>query len=331
MKKIVGTVLILLLVLSLFPGFAQSPPIEITFASFNSGNAVGNQAVVKFAEILEERSNGRLIVNFFPDSVLGNEVENLQQIKTNEIQMCYFGDNFGNQLAAEYDPTVVPFIFQSVEDVREVYESEDLGKLIDEAAKQRGNVYLIALNNRAPRNLTAKRAVNTPSDLKGLKIRVPEIPSWVTVWNSIGAMSTVVAWAETYSALQTGVVDGQENPIDNIFVNKIYEVNDHIMLTEHLQAVWHWCINADFFDELDSELQDVLLESAKEACLYGDEVLQKNIDDMLSEMVGLGTKVVEVDKGLFSEAAAAGIEEVSKLWAPETAKYVDNYLANVGK
>lgn len=331
MKRFLGLVLGLLFVLSAFTGFAQTAPIEITFASFNSGNAVGNQAVIKFAEIVEDRSGGRLVVNFFPDSVLGNEIENLQQIKTNEIQMCYFGDNFGNQLAAEYDPTVVPFIFQSVDDVRKVYESDELGKLIDETAKQRGNVYLIALNNRAPRNLTAKRAINTPSDLKGLKIRVPEIPSWVTVWNSIGAMSTVVSWAETYSALQTGVVDGQENPIDNIFVNKIYEVNDHIMLTEHLQAVWHWCVNVDFFDKLDTELQEILVDSAKEACLYGDEVLQKNIDEMLNEMIKLGIKVVEVDKGLFSNAATKGIEDVSIQWAPETVAYVEKYLSGIGK
>lgn len=144
----------------------------------------------------------------------------------------------------------------------------------------------------------------------------------------MGANCTVVSWSETYSALQTGVVDGQENPIDNIYANKIYEVNKYIMQTEHLQSVNHWCVNADFWDAMDPADQEILTSCFQEAAEWANNALDELNEQYLDEILADGTvSYVPVDKALFQEAAADGIEAVRETLQPEAQEYISDYLA----
>jgi len=298
---------------------------KIDFAIHTSSGTNENETLKKFKELVEERSEGRIIVNLFPDAVLGTELENLEQVKINEVQMSIFGDNLTGQLAPEFDPTIVPFIYKNIDDVFAVWDGE-IGDLIKEAVETRGNQYVVALQARGARNLTANKPINSPSDLKGLKIRVPEIKSWLTVWESLGAIPTPIAWSETYSALQTNVADGQENPISNISVNKIYEVNNYVMMTEHLYNVFHWTINKDFYNSLPPDLQDIIMDTAAETTKWGDSQLYDAENALKEEMVELGVNFIEVDKGEFIKAAASGIEKVAQTWDPRVKAIVDEYL-----
>lgn len=298
---------------------------KIDFAIHTSSGTNENETLKKFKELVEERSEGRIIVNLFPDAVLGTELENLEQVKINEVQMSIFGDNLTGQLAPEFDPIIVPFIYKNIDDVFAVWDGE-IGDLIKEAVETRGNQYVVALQARGARNLTANKPINSPSDLKGLKIRVPEIKSWLTVWESLGAIPTPIAWSETYSALQTNVADGQENPISNISVNKIYEVNNYVMMTEHLYNVFHWTINKDFYNSLPPDLQDIIMDTAAETTKWGDSQLYDAENALKEEMVELGVNFIEVDKGEFIKAAASGIEKVAQTWDPRVKAIVDEYL-----
>lgn len=307
---------------------SNAPEYEITMASFDATGTVGGLCGEKFVELVDEASGGRIKINFFQDAVLGSETENMQQIKTGEIHIGKFGDNFGSQIATGIDPTVIPFIFESLDDVKAVYSDETLGAAIAKAAKENNNVYLIGLQDRSPRLLTASKEIATPDQLKGVKVRVPEIDSWVTVWNGMGALSTVVAWSETYSALQTGVVDAQENPIDNIYSNKIFEVNKYIMNTEHLQGLHHWCINADFYDSMDAEAQQILADCLAEAIEWANGELEAMNAQYKEDILADGSVTfVDVDKNVWREAATPGIEKVLAEMDPLAQEYVNNYMA----
>ena len=300
---------------------------KIDFAIHTNSGTNENKTLEKFKELVEERSEGRIEINLFPDAVLGTELENLEQVKVNEVQMSIFGDNLTGQLAPEFDPTIVPFIYRNVDDVFATWEGE-IGDLIKEAVETKGNQYVVALQERGARNLTASKVINTPADLKGLKVRVPEITSWLTVWESLGTIPTPIAWSETYSALQTGVADGQENPIENIYVNKIYEVNENIMMTEHLYNVFHWTINKDFYDSLPTDLQSIIMDTAKEVTAWGDTQLADHEKGLREELEEMGAKFIEVDREVFIEAAASGIEKVSQTWDPKVQEIVEDYLNN---
>lgn len=356
MKKITTITLALLLVAALVAGCAPTPapapapapvepaaptaapaappaapaenitPIEIAFAIHTNAGTNENLSLERFKQLVEERSGGRLIVNLYPGAVLGTELENLEQVKTGEVQMSIFGDNLTSQYCPELDPTVVPFIFRSVDDVY-AYWNGSGGEKIKAACIERGNQYVVSLQARGARMLTASKEITSPDQLKGLKLRVPEIASWVTVWKSLGAMPTPIAWSETYSALQTGVADGQENPIENIAVNAIYEVNPYIMLTSHLFNVFHWTINKDFYDGLDADLQAIIMDTAAECCAWGDANQKTAEQTRIDEMVGKGAKIIEVDRQVFITAAMAGVEQVAPTWDPEVWKMVQDYLA----
>ena len=345
MKKVMSLILALTMVLTMTAcgskdkGTAQTPAetpaekpaegrtYELTMASYVATGTVIGLVGEKVVELADKYSDGRIKINYHQDGTLGSELENIQQMKTGEIDIGHFGDNFGSQIATGIDPTVIPFIFKDVDDVKAVYDDPVLGAAIKDAAKENANCYLIGVQERTPRLLTASKEIKTPADLNGVKVRVPEIPDWVTVWNSLGALCTVVAWPETYSALQTGVVDAQENPIDNIFTNKIFEVNKYIMNTEHLYGLHHWCINADTFDSMDPADQEILQRAFDEANAWGDAELENLAQGYWDQVLADGSvTVVDVDKDAWSAAAQEGINAAMAGYSKEAQDYIANYL-----
>ena len=345
MKKVMSLILALTMVLTMTAcgskdkGTAQTPAetpaekpaegrtYELTMASYVATGTVIGLVGEKVVELADKYSDGRIKINYHQDGTLGSELENIQQIKTGEIDIGHCGDNFGSQIATGIDPTVIPFIFKDIDDVKAVYDDPVLGAAIKDAAKENANCYLIGVQERTPRLLTASKEIKTPADLNGVKVRVPEIPDWVTVWNSLGALCTVVAWPETYSALQTGVVDAQENPIDNIFTNKIFEVNKYIMNTEHLYGLHHWCINADTFDSMDPADQEILQRAFDEANAWGDAELEKLAQGYWDQVLADGSvTVVDVDKDAWSAAAQEGINTAMAGYSKEAQDYIANYL-----
>ena len=190
-----------------------------------------------------------------------------------------------------------------------------MGQKLRKAIQEKG-ITVGGLMRRGNRNLTANKPVKTPADMVGMKLRVPEIPSWVAAWSGTGANPTPVAWPEVFSALQTGVVDGQENPCFTIRSAKLYEVQEYLIMTAHLPAVWHWAISNKFLDSLSPEMRDIVLRSAAEAAAYGDGVSQEKITAACKDLEAKGMKVIQPDKEAFFAAAAPKIKELSKDWQP---------------
>jgi tripartite ATP-independent transporter DctP family solute receptor len=288
---------------------------EINFAIHTNQGTNEYFSIERFKQAVEKGSNGNIQIHLFPGASLGTEMENLEQIKTGEVQMSIFGDNLTSQLAPEFDPTVTPFVYPNVEEVYKTWNGP-LGDKIKAALEQRGNQYLVALQKRGARKLTTSIPVSSPADLKGIKLRIPEIASWVTVWKGLGAMPTPVAWSETYSALQTKVVDAQENPVENIWVAKIYEVNKYIILTDHLYNVFHWTINKNFYNSLPKEYQTLIMDAAKEATAWGDQQINAHENDLLGKLKAAGVQVVTVDRQVFINAARPYVEQVAANWDP---------------
>ena len=299
---------------------------EITMASAQATGTGSNVCGEQFAELVSEASDGRITVVFHQDATLGTELENIQQLKTGEIQMAVFGDIYASSIAAGYDPSFIPFIFNSSEDARAVYEDETLGTAIAEISKENANCYQIGIQNRLPRLLTSSKLIDTPDKLNSVRLRLPEIQEHMTIWNGMGAISTVVALPETYSALQTGVVDAQENPIDLIYSTKFHEVTPYIMMTEHEYSLYHWCINADFFDSLSAEDQALLTDCLNQATAQADEDLTAQNDEIWEKVLAEGGQRIEIDRELWREAATPSIDEVLSGMQQITQDYVTAYI-----
>ncbi len=306
------------------PAGAQT--IELGIALHTSPPGPEFQAVDRFAELVKQRSGGKIQVKTFPSAVLGGERDNIEQLTVNQVAMTLNGDLLPNVAAPQYAATVVPFVFPNPEAVYE-YWAGPIGEKAKEAIRSKVGIEVVAFMRRGDRHLTAKREVKTPDDIKGVKLRVPEIPSWVRAWTAVGARPTPVAWPEVFNALQMGVVDAQENPCFNINQAKLYEVQQYLIYTAHVPAVWHWSISKRFLDGLTPELRKVVVDSAVEAARFGDELSKSEIDTTCQELVTKHKmREVKPDRAAFVKAARPAIDELAKGWAPGVLDAVSKHL-----
>jgi tripartite ATP-independent transporter DctP family solute receptor len=311
-----GMVFILCLALVPFlagTGHAQKP-IELAFALHTPPGGPDHAAVQKFKEMVESRSKNRLKVNLFPGAQLGGERDNLEQLKQGEVALTQSGDLCISLYATEYGALIVPFVFPNVETVHRAWGGW-MGAEIKKAIMEKGKVHVVGVQRRGSRMLTAKKEIRTPDDLKGLKLRLPEIPDWVAVWKELGALPTVVAWPEVFGALQTGVVDAQENPLYLIYTTKLYEVQSHVMLTAHVPACFHWLMSDKVLSSLPKDLQNIVLLAAAEASTYGDKITREQEEDFKKKLAAAKMKVVSVDPKPFNDKAQPAIGKIRQKWA----------------
>ena len=144
---------------------------ECVAALHTTAGGIEEQAVQHFADLLNERTNGAVVVDVFAGASLGTEQENLDQIRTGEVQFVLFGDVFLSQLLQDYNATSIPFVFNDLDSAVSYWES--ISDIVDPLVKEQGNMYIVGRELRAPRQLTAKKAIETPADLAGIKLRVP--------------------------------------------------------------------------------------------------------------------------------------------------------------
>lgn len=293
---------------------ADDTVYECVAALHTTAGAIEDLTVQKFGEILSEKTDGHVKVSVFAGASLGTEQENLTQIKTNEIQFALFGDVFTTQLLQEYNATSIPFVFSDINESISYWES--ISDEVDAKVKNDGNMYIVGREWRAPRQLTANKAIEHPADLAGFKLRVPETKFYLDVWGSLGALTTPVNWSEVFTALQTNVVDGQENPIETYYQAGLCEVQSHTMLTSHINTFYTWAVNCDFYDSLPEEYKKAFDEAAKEALDECNSGLMARQDEIIEKMKAEGHTFVEVDKDEFRTAAMDSIKACADTLSP---------------
>lgn len=298
--------------------------IELSFAIHTTPNTIEHKAAQKMKETIESKSGGKILIKLFPGATLGGEKDNIEQLKVNEVQLAIFGDILPSVLAAKYSPTVIPFIYPNIEEVYAAWNGR-LGTMMKKSIEENGLVVL-GLQERGARNLTANKPVRTPEDLKGLKIRVPEIPTWVKVWAQFGALPTPVAWPEVYNALQLKVVDAQENPYANIYTAKLYEVQKYLIHTKHLINVFHWAASKKWFDALSESDKQLIITTVKDVTAWADKETRAEASKLLDELKAKGMEVIDVDTAIFRKTALPAIREIAKDWAPGVYDEVKQYL-----
>lgn len=278
----------------------------------------------KMKELLEERSDGEFTVTLLGTEV-GGERDQLEGTSFGEYQITLGGSMPMTLYAPDYAASDLPFVYSSTEEARAVYEG-DIGEAIKKAFVANGQMHLVGLSKRNPRNLTANEEITSPEGVEGLRLRVPEIAPWVTIWSGIGASPSPIAWPEVYTSLQTGVIEAQENPVNFIHAGKLFEVQDYVMKTEHVYSFFHWLMSDQFFQSLSDEDREMVQGVIDEAIAWGDERTDEMQAELYDDLVANGMTVVEVDKDAFRAAATPAIKEVAANLAPEVQDYVLSFV-----
>jgi len=275
-----------------------------------------------FAQLVEERSGGKLKPELYLEGQLGTNDEDLTTSIAEGTIDVYFGqDMLANWVAPDWlGYANVAFAFRGPDHVKAFWNSE-IGEEINRKAIEAHGVRLLldGVGLRGARHLTANKPIKSAAEMKGIKIRVPNVAAVVDSWEATGAIVTPIPWGELFGALQTGVVDAQENPFEQIDQGGLYQVQKYIMLTHHQYGVYLTHVNEKWWQSLTDEEREIIRQANKDAADYFNTELPKVDAQLLEKFKAAGVTVVEtseIDIQSFKDAIVGTVlEKNKKEWA----------------
>jgi len=287
-----------------------------------------------FKNELEARTGGQIKVEIYPSGTLGNERETMEQVKAG-ITQSYIASVGG--VAPFYpliDITSMPFAYNSYEIGCALYDGPFGKEFAEDIRKKTGMRVLGFVPQGFFQFTNSERPIKSPEDMKGLKMRTMNNPLHMEFMNSLGAAATPVAWAEIYTALQTGVVDGQHNPITVINLGKLYEVQKYITLSNHMAGLYVWVINDAWFNGLSPEEQVAVKGAAEAAIIAGRGIdrlvtaTEKGLPTVAEKMEVYTPTADELAK--FREVAIPAAKAFfAKTLGDEGTAWIEKYLAAI--
>jgi len=260
-----------------------------------------HKAAVKFGEELSTLTEGRIAVDVFPNESLGKEIDLINGMQLGTVDMTITGESLQNW-APMAALLAVPYAYKSLDHMDEVASGE-IGDMIKAQIIERAQIRPIAHFARGPRNLTSNRAITTPDDLDGLKMRVPNVPLFVDVWKALGAQPTPMAFSEVFTSLQNGTIGAQENPLALIRSANFNEVQSHVNLTEHVRSWIYLTIAESTWAGLSADDQAAVMQAAATAQAYERELFKASVADDRAYLESKGMTFVEVDGAAFQAKA----------------------------
>ncbi|SIQ75936.1 DctP family TRAP transporter solute-binding subunit [Marinobacterium stanieri] len=264
-----------------------------------------------FKNLVEAESGGRIEVNVYPAGQLGGETELLQSAQDGTLSMAMVSGAF-SKLCAEAAVLEIPYLFPSAPVAWEVLDGE-FGKNLSQHCQSKTGLRTLAYGETGFRNFTnSKRPIKTPADLDGLKIRVMTTPLYVEMVKAMGGEPTPIAWPEVPSALTTGVVDGQENPVGVIYNAKFYEMQDYLTLDGHVYGTDFLVINDDIYQGLSDADRAIVDRASKVAGTVGRAIQQFNSAEGLSKLAAEGMEITSLtadQMAQFRQAAQPAVIE----------------------
>lgn len=246
-------------------------PIVIKFSHVVALNTPKGQAAEKFKQLAEERTKGRVKVEIYPNSQLYKDKEELEALQMGSVQMLApVTSKFGPMGLKEFEALDLPYMFTSEEALHKVTRGP-IGQGLLKNLEPKGIVGLAFWDNGF-RVMSANKPLHVPADMKGLKMRINSSKVNSAIMRSVGALPQTMAFSEVYQALQTGVVDGTDGPISNLYTQKQYEVQKHVIDTRHTYSGYAVVVNKQFWDGLPSDIRTTLEGAMQEATAYNDQV-----------------------------------------------------------
>jgi tripartite ATP-independent transporter DctP family solute receptor len=276
----------------------------------------GDLGAKKFKELVEERSDGSLEVLLQGNSLLGGEQDLWEGHELGSVEMALTGVGPISFFTPEYAGVQMYYAIKDQEHLEKVFNGE-IGDEIEAALLEAKGGRILDWWHRGPRHVTANKPIRTPDDLKGFKIRTPEGRTYLEAWKSVGAAPTPMALGELFTALEQGVVDGQENPLALIATNSFDEVQSHVSLTGHQVAPFLLSISDKTWQTLSDEEKEIVEEAALEAGTYEKAIVAESEATFMAELKERGMTVVEdVDVDAFSEKMLETARKLEKegLW-----------------
>ncbi|GAJ40723.1 TRAP transporter substrate-binding protein [Saccharococcus caldoxylosilyticus] len=291
------------------------------------------QGLLKFKEIVEKKSGGKLKVQTYFSATLGDDLKMTEALQsgTQEITIPSTSPLVG--IVKEFGIFDFPFLFNTAEEADAILDGPIGKKLLEKLPEHR--LIGLAYWENGFRNVTnSKHPINTIDDFKGLKLRTMQNQVHIDAFKKLGANPTPMAFSEVFTALESKTVDGQENPLATIKSNKYYEVQDYLSLTKHVYTPFVFLVSKKFWDSLSPEEQKILQDAAVEAGKYQRELSRQEDKKALEELKKTGIKINEVSDGerkKMEEAIKPVIDKYAKEFGEDLVNEMYSELEKIRK
>jgi tripartite ATP-independent transporter DctP family solute receptor len=281
---------------------------KITLKLGHLGNEenVWHKASLRFAEEVAARTKGEIEVKIFPNETLGKETDLIKGIQLGTVDFTITGESLQNWAPASA-LLAVPYAIRDLDHLDKVVQG-DIGKEIAKSIDEKTGLVPLAYFARGARELTANRAIKTPDELNGLKLRVPNVPLFVRFWEALGAKPVPMAFSEVFTSLQSGIIEGQENPLALIRSASFFEVQKFVNRTDHVLSWIYLVGGSKKLGRLGQDQQKAIREAAEAARVYERGLFIADEKNLEAELKAKGMTFVEVDKAAFATKAAAAVE-----------------------
>lgn len=298
MRKVsVSLFLLLSLALGIFGAGKQEATTKTYKFVYGGSDAVGSlfdRSNFRMVELLRERSKGQIQVDWYPADQLGGDIDQIQS--TIAGTQTFYGDVLDWLANWQKDFSVMGwgFTFRNREHLQKFLKSELFKEMIGKFEKEYKVKYLGGTATD-PRILFSKTPVRSLKDIEGKKMRVPEIESYLRLWEALGTRPTRITWAEIYMALKQGVVEACEGPVTAAYAAKLHEAAPYVTLTRHIQSTFFIMMNGTAWERLTPELKKIVQDCANEAIAYCDSEALKRQNDSIEKMKAEGATIIELD------------------------------------
>ncbi len=283
---------------------------EIVFGIGAKPGSLQQVTAAEFTKRANERLGDKATVKLFDSGQLGKDKELMQKLKLGSVHIT-LPSSIMSSIAGEFGVFDMPFLIKDRAHVQKI-ESEMLPKDLAPAAEAKGYEVLAMWENGVRHITNNSKPINTPADLKGLKIRTPKSTWRVKMFTEWGANPTPMSFSEVFVALQTGVIDGQENPYTNIHSAKFSEVQKYLSVTGHVYSPAYPTVGKAAFAKLDPEIQKVLRETAIEMAVWAREKGGAADGDLKGKLEAAGMSVNVADRQAFVDASAPIYDQFAK-------------------
>jgi C4-dicarboxylate-binding protein DctP len=268
------------------PAFAQAP-IVIKFSHVVANDTPKGKAAERFKELAEKATKGRVKVEVYPNSTLYKDKEEMEALQLGAVQMLAPSlAKFGPLGVKEFEVFDLPYIFPSKDVLYRVTEGP-VGKELFKKLEPKGITGLAYWDNGF-KIMSSNKPMHVPADFKGMKMRIQSSKVLDAQMRALGANPQVMAFSEVYQALQTGVVDGTENPPSNLYTQKMHEVQKHVTVSDHGYLGYAVIVNKKFWDGLPADVRTQLEVAMKDATKYANAIAQQENDKAMAAVKASG-------------------------------------------
>lgn len=293
---------------------AISKTLELRYAHMNSPNSIAGIQAQMFADKIKEYTDGQVVIKVYPSSQLGKMQEMAEATSTGVIAISHNTAGGTGSLHEPFAALDTPYIYRDVDHLMRVTDKDsEVMQTLSEGLIKDAGVRALYAYYFGTRNLTTNKAVFKPKDLSSHKIRALPFPIYMTAVEALGAVPVPVDWSEVPTALATGQVSGQENPVDVVLSSKLYESQSHLIMTNHIINPQVIIMNERVWQKLSDEQKEAFEKAADETRTKATEMVKSQEAEQLAELKELGMNVIDTDNGLdidsFRERAKALVDE----------------------